>query len=311
VASGQATLTWAAPVSTGGTPVTGYLVYEGTSPGGESGPLVGGQPVAAIRVTVSGLTSGPTYYFTVVAVNAAGLSRPSGETSGTVPPTPPPTTTPPTTTPPSTTAPSTPPSTTPPSTTPPVKSNPAPTGLTATAGDGQATLSWAAPVPEPDGAPVTGYEIYQATVPGAPMTPIGTAPSPRFTAPGLSNGTTYYFTVAALSASGQQSAQSIEASARPQHLQRQVPVPAGIPKQLIALIAAAGAAVVGIGLTMITRRGPGRRPRVAPASHVRAVADTARPDLVSVHNTGREPVHTLRFEPDPGVATMAITKGGP
>jgi len=311
VANGQAALTWAAPASTGGARVAGYLIYEGTSPGGESGPLVGGQPVAATHATVPGLASGITYYFTVVAVNAAGLSRPSGETSATVPLSPPssapPTTTPPATNPPATTSSSAP---------PPAKSNPAPTGLTATAGDGRATLSWAAPVPEPGGAPVTGYEIYQATAPGAPMTPIGTAPGTRFTVPGLSNGTTYYFTVAALSPSGQQSAQSIEASARPQHLQRQVPVPTGIPEQLIALIAAAAAAVVGVGLTMFTRwwhrHRPGRNgQRPVPVPHVQAVPDTARPDLVSVRDTGREPVHTFRFEPDPGVATTTLAKGGP
>jgi predicted phage tail protein len=306
VASGQAALTWAAPASTGGARVTGYLIYEGTSPGGESGPPVGGQPVAATHATVPGLTSGTTYYFTVVAVNAAGLSRPSNEASATVPARPPPSV-PPTTTPPIRTS---------SSASPRAQLNPAPTGLTAKGGDGQATLSWAAPQPEPSGASVIGYEIYQANAPGAPMTPIGTAPGIDFTVPGLSNGTTYYFTVAALGPSGQQSAQSIEASARPQHLQRQVPVPAGIPEQLIALIAAAGAAVVGVGLTMFTRWWHRHRPgqngqQPVPVPHVQAVPGTTRPDLVSVRNTGPEPVHTLRFESDPGVTTTTITKGEP
>jgi hypothetical protein len=306
VANGQAALTWAAPAATGGAPVTGYLIYEGTSPGGESGPLVGGQPVAATHATVPGLTSGTTYYFTVVAVNAAGLSRPSGEASATVPVSPPPSV-PPTTTPSIRISSSAPPQ---------APLNPAPTGLTARAGDGQATLSWAAPQPEPGGARVTGYEIYQANAPGTPMTPVGTAAGTDFTVPGLNNGTTYYFTVAALSPSGQQSTQSIEASARPQHLQRQVPVPAGIPEQLIALIAAAGAAIVGVGLTMITRRWH-RPPRgqngqqPVPVPHVQAVPDNARPDLVSVRDTGRTPVHTFRFEPDPGVPTTTLVKGGP
>ena len=174
VANGKAALTWAAPASTGGARVTGYLIYEGTSPGAESGPLVGGQPVAATRATVPGLTSGTTYYFTVVAVNAAGLSRPSGEASATVRASPPPSVSPTTTSSAGTSS----------SAPPPPRLNPSPTGLTAKAGDGQATLSWVAPPPEPGGAPVTGYEIYQANAPGAPMTPIGTAPGTNFTASG-------------------------------------------------------------------------------------------------------------------------------
>jgi hypothetical protein len=42
------------------------------------------------------------------------------------------------------------------------------------------------------------------------------------------------------------------------------------------------------------------------APDIKAVADTARPDVMSIHDTGREPVHTVRFEPDPGIATMTI-----
>jgi predicted phage tail protein len=293
-ANGQATLSWTAPASDGGTRITGYLVYEGTSPGGESGPLVGGQPVTATHATVPGLTSGTTYYFTVVAVNAVGLSQPSGEASATGPPGPSTATSP-------RTAPPTPP---PPTVVPP-------TTLTAQAGDGQATLSWTASVPEAGSSPVTGYEIYQATAPGAPMVPVDGTTGISFTVPGLKNGTTYYFTVAALSASGQQSAQSIEASARPQHLQHQVAVPAEIPEKLIVLMAAAAAAIVGIGITMITRWWSNHRPKPPVPVNVRAELDTVRSGRVSVRDTGREPVHTIRFEPDRGVATTTITKERP
>jgi hypothetical protein len=159
---------------------------------------------------------------------------------------------------------------------------------------------------------VTGYKIYQATAPGALETMIGTADGTDVVVPHLNNGTTYYFTVAALSATGQESTHSTEASAKPQHRGQPVSVPASIPQQLIALLAAAGAAVVAVGFTMITRRGPFRhRQRVAAGSDVRAVADTARPDLVSLRYTGPEPVHTVRFESDPGIATTTIKKGQP
>lgn len=172
-------------------------------------------------------------------------------------------------------------------------------------------MTWAAPALEPGRSPVAGYKIYQATAPGGLETPIGTASGSGIVVPHLNNGTMYYFTVSALSATGQESAQSMEAAAKPQHQGHQVPIPASVPKQLLALLAAAGAMVVAVGFTLLTRRGHLRprardRQRAAVAPDIKAVADTARPDVMSVHDTGREPVHTVRFEPDPGIATMTI-----
>ena len=69
----------------GGSPVSGYIIYQGTSPGGETGIPVNGSPVTATSYTVTGLTNGTTYYFKVVAVNAAGLSPLSEEASATLP----------------------------------------------------------------------------------------------------------------------------------------------------------------------------------------------------------------------------------
>ena len=70
--NGQVTLSWAAPASDGGSPVSGYNVYQGTSPGRETCTPVNGSPVTVTSYPVTGLTNGITYYFTVVAVNAAG-----------------------------------------------------------------------------------------------------------------------------------------------------------------------------------------------------------------------------------------------
>jgi hypothetical protein len=48
------------------------------------------------------------------------------------------------------------------------------------------------------------------------------------------------------------------------------------------------------------------RQQMAMASDVRAVADAVPLDVVSVRDTGREPTHTVRLEPHPGVASITI-----
>ena len=95
-----------------------------------------------------------------------------------------------------------------------------------------------------------------------------------------------------------------------------------IPPQLIALITAAAAMAAAGVFTLITRGRSGFRSRkrarsehsrqeMDVASDVRAIADAVRPDAVSVHNTGQEPTHTVRFEPHPGVSTTTIKEGRP
>jgi predicted phage tail protein len=77
----------------------------------------------------------------------------------------------------------------------------APTIGTATAGNGQATVSWTAPAPV--GAfPVTGYVVtpYVGSVP-LPSTTFNSTATTRIVT-GLTNGTTYTFTVAAINAVG-------------------------------------------------------------------------------------------------------------
>jgi Fibronectin type III domain len=81
-ASGSVSLTWAPPANNGGAAITGYNVYRGTSAGGESATPIAAN-VAGTSFTDTGLVNGTTYYYTVAAVNAAGLSPQSGEASAT------------------------------------------------------------------------------------------------------------------------------------------------------------------------------------------------------------------------------------
>ena len=79
---GQAIVSWAAPVSDGGSPVTLYVVT----------PYVGYYPLPSVTFasptttpTVTGLTNGTTYRFRVQAVNALGTSALSGVSNAVTP----------------------------------------------------------------------------------------------------------------------------------------------------------------------------------------------------------------------------------
>jgi fibronectin type 3 domain-containing protein len=95
------------------------------------------------------------------------------------------------------------------SATPRVSPPAAPTGLTATPGNAQVTLSWTAST----GA--TSYNVKRATVSGGPYTTVASPTSTTFTDTALTNGTTYYYVVTARNGGGE-SGNSTEASATPQ-----------------------------------------------------------------------------------------------
>ena len=179
--SSSVALSWSTPASNGGSPITGYNLYRGTTAGAESATPVATN-VKATSFTDTGLTNGATYYYKVAAVNAVGTSPSSGEASAT----------------PQASVPS------------------APVGLVASGGNGLVALSWTAPTSD-GGSGLIGYNVYRGTAAGAESaTPVATNVTlTSFSDTGLTNGTTYYYKVAAVNAVGP-SPRSNEASATPQ-----------------------------------------------------------------------------------------------
>ncbi len=76
--NGSAKVMWTPPVTTGGSPITGYTVTS--TPTGKTCTTTG-----ALTCTVTGLTNGNAYTFTVAATNAAGIS-PTSQSSTAITP---------------------------------------------------------------------------------------------------------------------------------------------------------------------------------------------------------------------------------
>jgi len=112
----------------------------------------------------------------------------------------------------------------------------APANLSASAGNAQATLSWAA------SSGATSYTVKRATTSGGPYTNVATnVTATSYTNTGLTNGTTYYYVVSAVNSAGQ-SANSAQASATPQ-------AAVTVPAAPTALTATAGNAQVSLSWT--------------------------------------------------------------
>jgi fibronectin type 3 domain-containing protein len=173
--SGHVALSWTDPASNGGSAITGYNVYRGTSAGTETLLTTVG-PVLAY--TDGDVTPGTTYYYEVSAVNPVGVGPKSNEASAT------------------------------PATAPAM-----PRSLAAAAGPNEVTLSWVAPISD-GGSSITGYKVYRATSVGAETLLATGGVVLSYTDSDLTNGQAYYYEVSAANAVGE-GPKSNEASATP------------------------------------------------------------------------------------------------
>ena len=151
----------------------------------------------------TGLTNGTTYFYVVSAVNSAGESANSSEVSA--------------------------------KPTAPAQAPATPTGLMATAANAQVSLAWTA------SAGATSYNVKRSTTTGGPYTKISSPTATNFTDTNLANGTTYFYVVSAVNATGE-SANSAQASATPVAPTQPPAAPAG-------LIATGGNAQVSLSWT--------------------------------------------------------------
>ena len=150
---------------------TSYNVKRATTSGGLYTTV--SSPTGTSQ-TDTGLTNGTTYYYVVSAVSSAGESANSSQASAT------------------------------PGVIPAV-----PTGLTATAGNQQVSLSWTA------SSGATSYHLKRSTTSGGPYTTVASPTGTSQTDTGLTNGTAYYYVVSAVNATGESANSSPQVTATP------------------------------------------------------------------------------------------------
>jgi len=163
-AAGNATanVSWTPPASAGGSAITGYKVTA--TPGGSTVSVAG----MAISAAMTGLANGTAYRFTVVAINSYGASAPSASSASITP-----------------TAPAPP---------------DAPFITNVTAEDSAVDVTWVAP--DTGAASLTSY-VITATAGGSTVsTTTETSTATEATIGGLTNGTDYTFTIAAVNGNG-------------------------------------------------------------------------------------------------------------
>jgi hypothetical protein len=149
---------------------TSYNVERGTASGG---PYTTVSSPATTSYVDMAVTNGTTYYYVVTATNANGTSGNSSQVSAT-----------------------------------PNVVPAAPTGLTATPGNAQVSLSWTAST----GA--TSYNVERGTASGGPYTTVNSPTTTGYVDTGLTNGKTYYYVVEAVNSVGT-SSNSSQVSATP------------------------------------------------------------------------------------------------
>jgi len=170
----QVQVVFTTPASDGGSTITGYTVT--------ATPVSSGTPITmsgtASPITVTGLTNGVSYNFTVAATNDTGTGPASTALSAT-----------------------------------PFTTSDSPRSVKATPGNGQVVLSWTTPAFN-GGSPITNYEVSSDN--GATWTPLSPAnpAATSYTFTGLTNGTSSVFAVRAVNAGGNSPAAKASATPR-------------------------------------------------------------------------------------------------
>ena len=160
--NGGVNLSWAAPSSDGGPPITGYAItYSPARPSDGSTESAGSG--ASTSTTINGFANGTTYTFTVSALNSAGRGPAGPPASGT-----------------------------------PFTVPGPPQSVQARASDAGAAVTWTPPASN-GGQTITAYTIT-ASPGGTKLTVDASATQSGF--PGLTNGTTYTFAVTAANGAG-------------------------------------------------------------------------------------------------------------
>jgi hypothetical protein len=184
--AGEVSLSWCEPVGDPDAPYGDYI-EQGTSQGRESATVSTSPYPLPENITtydVTGLTGGMTYYFVIKAVNRfqksvtsteAWATAPTGTSDGTGSPLLGP-----------------------------------PTGLSASAGDSQVTLTWTAPASD-GGAQTFRYYVYQGSSQGGESSnAVATSTDTTATITDLTNGSPYYFYVKAVNDAAEISSPSNE-----------------------------------------------------------------------------------------------------
>ncbi|HXA43248.1 MAG TPA: fibronectin type III domain-containing protein [Candidatus Solibacter sp.] len=168
----QATVSWTAPLSNGGSSIVQYVITPSAN-GVPQSPVYTNS--TATSYTVTGLTNGASYTFTVAAQNCAGTGSASLATSAV---------------------------------TPDVVPN-APGTPVAAPGNAQVGLTWTAP-PSNGGTAVSDYRVYVYPTSGSSYMVDTHSAGMSYTVTGLTNGSSYTFAVSAVNGRGEgpQSGQS-------------------------------------------------------------------------------------------------------